>query len=152
MEEENFKNRQNISSLISRLRQLSEEDKSVQDNSKSIKNILTDQDLTYRNFHKFYHAIENSKQIEAKKSFYKNASRYAQMRVNWFLVDREEREGMHEERRSAHNVFIDSCNTMSRIMIKNGEDATWRKNLSDDRQVIGDFACYISFVLGIKAR
>ena len=59
---------------------------------------------------------------------------------------------MHEERRSAHNVFIDACNIMSRNMIKNGEDASWRKELGDDRKVIGDFACYISFVLGIKAR
>ena len=87
-----------------------------------------------------------------KKSFYKNAVRYAHLRAQWLLVDREQREIMHEERRSAHNVFIDACNIMSRNMIKNGEDASWRKELGDDRKVIGDFACYINYVLGIKAR
>jgi hypothetical protein len=36
-------------------------------------------------------------------------------------------------------------------MIKNGEHASWRKELGDDRKVIGDFACYISYVLSLKA-
>jgi hypothetical protein len=152
MDEEKPSKRKKILSLTSRLRELSEEDKSTQRNDDSTEQIITEVDFSFRNFYKFYTAIENSKQIELRKSLYKNAVKYAKLRADWFLVDREQRELMHEERRSAHNVFIDACNIMSRIMIKNGEDASWRKELGDDRKVIGDFACYLSFILGIKAR
>jgi hypothetical protein len=37
-------------------------------------------------------------------------------------------------------------------MIKIGEDASWRKILGNDRIAIGDFACFINLILGIKAR
>ena len=121
-------------------------------NDESTEHILSDVSLSYKNFYKFFTIIDNSKHIEMKKSFYRNAVRYAKLRADWYLVDREQRALMHEERRSAHNIFIDFCNIMSRSMIKDGDDISWRKELGDDRQVIGDFACYISFVLGIKAR
>jgi hypothetical protein len=152
MEENNSKERKFIKSLTPRLYELSGVNESVQNNDDPINQIIGEINISYKNFCKYYNAIENSKLIELKKSFYKNAVRYAKLRADWFLVDREQRELMHEERRSAHNVFIDACNIISRSMIKNGEDASWRKELGDDRKVIGDFACYLSFVLGIKAR
>ena len=152
MEEEKPSKREKILSLASRLRELSEEDKSVQRNDDSTKQIITDLNLPYKIFQNFYKAIENSNQADLRKSFYKNAVRYAKLRADWFLVDREQRELMHEERRSAHNVFIDACNILSRNMIKNGEDASWRKELGDDRKIIGDFACYVNFILSIKTR
>ena len=147
-----MKKREKISTLSSLLKKLSEEDNSKQENDDATKQIMMDICPPHRNFYKLYTAIDSSKQIELKKSFYKNAARYAGLRTTWLLVDREQRTLMDEERRSVHNVFIDACNIMSRNMIKNGEDATWRKELGVDRKVIGDFACYINFVLGIKAR
>jgi hypothetical protein len=152
MDEEKPKKRQKILSLVDRPREISETEKSKWNDDDPLIQILTEIDLSYKNFHNFYLAIESSKQNELKKSFYRNAVRYANLRAQWLTADREEREAMHEERRSAHNVLIDACNIMSRNMIKNGEDATWRKELGDDRKVIGDFACYLSFILGIKAR
>ena len=152
MNKEKPKKHQKASSLVERVQAVSEEEKSIQGNDESTRKILADLKLPYNNFYSFFTAIDNSKQVELKKSFYKNAAQYAGLRTSWLMVDREQRTLMHEERRSAHNVFIDACNIMSRNMIKNGEDASWRKDLGDDRKVIGDFACYIIFVLGIKAR
>jgi len=37
-------------------------------------------------------------------------------------------------------------------MIKNGEDASWRNELGDDRKTIGDFACFIAFSIGVMSR
>mgnify|MGYP005852511673 CR=1 FL=1 len=152
MDEEKSKKREKILSLVDRMKEISAAEKSKSTDNKSTNQILTDLNLPYKIFQNFYKAIENSNQADLRKSLYKNALRYAKLRADWFLVDREQRELMHEERRSAHNVFIDACNIMSRIMIKNGEDASWRKELGDDRKVIGDFACYINFVLGVRAR
>jgi len=52
----------------------------------------------------------------------------------------------------SHDAFIDSCNILSRNMAKAGEDNSWREVLGDNRKEIGDFACYLSCILGIKAR
>jgi hypothetical protein len=117
-----------------------------------LEQILNLIDLPYKQFYNFYLIIEKSKLIELKKTLFKSAIRYSSLRSEWMLLEREERKNMDEERSRAHNVFIDDCNIMSRNMIANGEDASWRKELGNDRKVIGDFACYISFVLGIKAR
>jgi hypothetical protein len=152
MDEEKPKKRQKILSLVERMREISETEESKLKDDDSSSQILTEINLPYKNFHNFYLAIESSKQNESKKSFYKIAVRYANLRAQWSTVNREEREAMNEERRSAHNVFIDACNIMSRNMIMNGEDAFWRKELGDDRKLVGDFACYISFVLGIISR
>jgi hypothetical protein len=37
-------------------------------------------------------------------------------------------------------------------MIKNGEDASWRKDLGSDRKEIGDFACYIALFKSLEVR
>lgn len=36
-------------------------------------------------------------------------------------------------------------------MKKQGEDASWWEQLGQNRQRIGDFACYIHCILGLKA-
>ena len=80
------------------------------------------------------------------------AIRYARIRTDWNRADLEERRELEESRTRVHNVFIDSCNILSRNMLKNGEDNSWRKMLDDDRKVIGDFACYIHYILGLRSR
>ena len=47
---------------------------------------------------------------------------------------------MDGTRTAAHNALIDALNILSRAMIKAGEDTTWRKQLGNDRQEIGDLA------------
>jgi len=48
-----------------------------------------------------------------------------------------------KSRTIAHDIFIDCCNIFSRNMAKNGEDVSWRNKLGDNRQTIGDFACFV---------
>jgi len=59
---------------------------------------------------------------------------------------------MDEARSIAHNTFIMNCDIMARSMASKGEPAYWRKNISDDRKVIGDFACSLVALIGIKNR
>lgn len=86
------------------------------------------------------------------KQYVTKALRYVTLRVNWYLGDQEQRTEMDEERTRAHNVFIDFCNIISREMHKQGLDNSWRKNLGENRKVIGDFACCLIAEIGIKAR
>jgi hypothetical protein len=59
---------------------------------------------------------------------------------------------MEEERTAAHNAFISACDILSRNMNQSGENSHWRTQIGSDRKAIGDFACYLHTVLGIKAR
>lgn len=64
----------------------------------------------------------------------------------------ERRLELEDSRIRCHDAFIDSCNILSRNMEKAGENYSWREKLGNDRKVIGDFACFIHFKLGIDAR
>ena len=80
------------------------------------------------------------------------AVRYASLRVKWALADHEGRAAMDEERTRAHNVFIDSCNILSRAMARNGHDTTWRADAGNNRAAIGDVACHLHCLLALSAR
>lgn len=82
----------------------------------------------------------------------KKAFRYARIRADWALMDTEQKQTRDLERTAAHNAFIDACNILSRNMAGQGLDIKWREQLGYDRKVIGDFACYIHAVLGLKNR
>jgi hypothetical protein len=148
--EHKFKLRKNILNLAPRLSELIEQ-------QESSKNEMTNQLLSgfflpHKNFHKIFVGIEESKLTELRNSLYEYAVRYSRLRVDQLLVNAEQGKMLDEERTRKHNAFIDACNILSRNMIKNGEDAHWREELGNDRKMMGDFACYINYVLGIKAR
>lgn len=86
------------------------------------------------------------------QSFLNKAVRYSRLRVDWYLASHEERIEMDEERTRAHNAFISACDILSRNMAEAGEDNSWRAEIGSDRKDIGDFACMIHAVLGIRAR
>ena len=80
------------------------------------------------------------------------AIRYARIRTDWNRSNLNERRELYESRTRTHNIFIDSCNILSRNMQKSGEDNSWRNMLGDNRKIIGDFACYIHYILGLRSR
>ena len=80
------------------------------------------------------------------------AVRYARLRTDWRLAVVHERPAMDSARTAAHNALIDALNILSRAMVKAGENAMWRKQVGDDRQEIGDWACHVHAHLGIQAR
>ncbi len=87
-----------------------------------------------------------------RKDLLQRANRYARIRSDWGLRAREIRDRASNERRGAHDTFIDACNILSRQMKDQGLDISWRGELGDGRRGIGDFACYVQCILGIRAR
>jgi hypothetical protein len=101
--------------------------------------------------------IENCKLIdqdflELRQELIIAAVNYSRIRVDWYLAVSEERARIESGRTAAHDRFIDACNILSRYMGQHNESNAWRVALSDDRKVIGDFACYIHAIYGLKAR
>ena len=90
--------------------------------------------------------------LDAREMMLRRAFQYARIRTDWGLSTLEDRQRMNAERTDAHNVLIDACNILSRAMAEEGRNNSWRERLSDDRQVIGDFACLAHAIYGIAAR
>ena len=99
-----------------------------------------------------YEAIKQSQFDDLVGGLLRAAVKYAHYRAEWALVSIDERKEMDAARTRAHNALIDACNILSRNMAKEGEDITWREKLGTDRKVIGDFACHLHCILGVKAR
>ncbi len=59
---------------------------------------------------------------------------------------------MDASRTRAHEALIDACNILSRAQARLGGENNWRDALGNDRQSIGDFACFIHLFLALSAR
>ena len=99
-----------------------------------------------------FETINTTKHESLAKSMIKRAVRYSRLRVDWYFSNQNERIEIDKERTLAHNAFIDACNILSRNMQAAGEDTSWRLNIGEDRKEIGDFACLLHAIIGIKAR
>jgi len=108
--------------------------------------------LTYDKAKYCYGIILESEERALRRELFSKALEYARIRAQWMVASLDQRKEMDQRRTLAHNAFFDACNIMSRNMGKNDEDNSWRAELGDDRKIIGDFACYIHFFLGIEAR
>ena len=108
--------------------------------------------MEFENARTILNGIESTCLEALKADLYEAAVRYAGIRASWFLSSREERRSAELARKAAHNRFIDSCNILSRNMRASGEDNAWRSLLGEDRKEIGDFACYLTAILGVRAR
>ncbi|MEI7812850.1 MAG: hypothetical protein WCJ01_10555 [Ignavibacteria bacterium] len=97
-------------------------------------------------------SIKDTKQKESMQALLDLAIRYANIRARWAVISREEQMEMNQSRTIAHNALINGCNILSENMAQNGESNAWRNILGNDRKIIGDFACYVSCLLGIATR
>ncbi len=97
-------------------------------------------------------AINASRHADLRQDLFCAAVIYAQLRATWAFCSPADRKAIDAERTRAHNAFIDGCNILSRAMGKSGENNAWRDALTDDRKIIGDFACYLHLHITLGAR
>jgi len=99
-----------------------------------------------------FETFRNARHQKLVNALLISAVRYSRLRVDWYLSTLEQRNELEEERTRAHNAFISNCDILSRNMVEAGEDNLWRSRIGAERKSIGDFACMINAVMGIKAR
>lgn len=108
--------------------------------------------MTSETAEKIYSDILNTSLKNLRDDLIERAVRYARIRTDYAMADLEGKASMEDMRSKSHDSFIDSCNILSRNMANKGEDISWREQLGGDRKTIGDFACHIHCILGIRAR
>lgn len=85
-------------------------------------------------------------------SFLHSACAYCAMRDKWEFFSREEKIEKDSLRTIMHNSFIDSVNILSRLLNSEGIETPWREQLGDARKRVGDFACFVAYMVGISNR
>lgn len=93
--------------------------------------------------------------MEMLQGFQKAAVKNAQIRGGWNLMSREEQREKDDGRTAAHNAVIRNVNMLARYLSGKGKDVSWRDDLGDEvenRKRIGDFACFVSCIMGIDSR
>lgn len=99
-----------------------------------------------------FETFKNSRHQKFVNALLISAVRYSRLRVDWYLSNLEKRNELEDERSRAHNAFMSNCDILSRNMKVAGEDNLWVSRIGSDRKSIGDFACLINAIMGIKAR
>jgi hypothetical protein len=106
----------------------------------------------------FKHAIEIFNEIKKIDNDFlinellESIVKYARIRTDWYFMTDEERKEGDKSRTITHNALISNINAISRNMAKSGHDISWREELTDNRKVIGDWACMIHAFLGITMK
>jgi hypothetical protein len=98
-----------------------------------------------------YEAMKNG-DAHLRLQVLRTAIRYSSIRAEWHFMTIEQRLAADSQRTVAHDAFIDAVNAISRAMSKTEHGNEWRRLLTDDRKIIGDFACLLVAHLGILAR
>lgn len=78
--------------------------------------------------------------------------KYSAVRAKWEIWDRETRISEDKGRTIIHNAVIDAFNILARLLSKDDIDTTWRDELGENRKRIGDFACFLVYMIGISNR
>jgi len=82
----------------------------------------------------------------------KKACAYASVRQQWEFWNNEEKLENDPSRTIKHNAFIDSVNILARLINSDGIETPWREQLGDQRKRVGDFACFVAYIVGISNR
>lgn len=96
--------------------------------------------------------------VELYRDLISTAVKYAAIRAEWLLLDREQKIECDARRTFCHDSFIIKCNMLARYIKMQGKEVEWRERLGDDkenpynRKRMGDFACYLAFVNALNAR
>ena len=77
---------------------------------------------------------------------------YAGYRAKWLTQSLQERLEVDETRSRHHDLFIKAKNDLVKYMYANKMDADWDDELGEARKRVGDFACYMVFLMSLHAR
>ena len=99
-----------------------------------------------------FETLKGTKYTKEFEWLVKSAVRYAGIRAEWYFAKMAEQNMMDDERTITHDAFIHSCDVLGMKMKENGESTAWRIAIGSDRKSIGDFACMVHAIIGIKAR
>ncbi len=101
---------------------------------------------------------EDEKALELYENIKKAGVEYIEIRTKWAVLPKAERKAINDLRTEKHNAVIDSLDALAAYLKTTGKMAAWRDDIGYEvdgkyfRKRIGDFGCYIAFLLGLSTR
>lgn len=101
---------------------------------------------------------EDEKAVDLYEKIKKAGVEYIEIRTKWAVLLKEERKAINDLRTEKHNAVIDSLDALCVYLRSIGKEADWRDDIGYEkdgkyfRKRIGDFGCYIAFLLGLSTR
>lgn len=77
---------------------------------------------------------------------------YVGYRAKWLNISLQERMEIDETRTRNHDLFIKAKNDLVKYMYEHKANVDWDDVLGENRKRIGDFACYMVFLMSLNAR
>ena len=100
--------------------------------------------------------IDNDEEaIELYDEIVEKSAEYTLYRANWTIKDREWKMDNDSARSAKHDSIIIKFNQLARYLRMQGKEAKWRDMLGDERhnrKLIGDMACFLTFVQALNGR
>lgn len=101
---------------------------------------------------------EDEKALELYEAVKKAGVEYIEIRTKWAILPKGERKAINDLRTEKHNAVIDSLDVLCEYLRSVGHNAVWRDEIGYEkdgkyfRKRIGDFGCYIAFLLSLSTR
>ncbi len=99
-----------------------------------------------------YNSLMKSDNDYLKTELLDSVVKYARIRTDWAFLSVDDKKEKDSYRTAAHNALISNIDALARNMSQAGQNTDWRKELTDDRKIIGDWACMVHAYLGISMR
>lgn len=99
--------------------------------------------------------IQKKKDSKAEalfKEMQQRAITYGTIRANWFNLSFGERAEADADRTRKHDLFIKAKSNLATYMYEQKMDIDWEDKLGTQRKRIGDFACYMVFLISLQER
>ena len=74
------------------------------------------------------------------------------IRATWFNLNFGERAAADADRTRKHDLFIKAKDKLAEYMYENKMNIDWDDELGAQRKRIGDFACYMVFLIAVSER
>lgn len=99
-----------------------------------------------------FEAIERTSPPDLKDQFYQAAVRYAHVRAEYYMANKEVKKEMKDVLTQSENDLVDAWHGLSEsIRVLFSKDTGWREAVCDDREKIRNFACYLHFIMSVLA-
>lgn len=115
--------------------------------------------ITLEECHRIYSDIvgqiqgkKDSKAEALFKELQQRAIAYAAIRAGWFNLSYGERAEADADRTRKHDLFIKAKSDLATYMYENKMNIDWEDRLGTQRKRIGDFACYMVFLISLHER
>lgn len=105
--------------------------------------------MDYITTSQIYQLIERTSPSDSKELFYQTAIRYAHLKAEFYLANRETRKEMKDVLIQSENALLEAWNRLGLSVYALVTDTSRSDSDGNDDDKIRNFACYLHFIMSV---